>query len=253
MTKLIEAALAHSWPTFWYEELDSTNLEARRRASNSEYGPCWIAAKRQTQGKGRLGRQWSAPEGNLSTTALFPFDGTLKQASAISFIAALAVYDAAISIGAKSDGLQLKWPNDVRSNKHKLAGILIETGEVSSNLNWIAVGIGVNIQSSPNVDQKTISLSELTKTGAPNADNLLEKLKLTFGDRLHSFLKFGFSPIREDWMKYAEGLNEMITVQDSQSQIVGKMKGIDEDGALEVELSDGTQKLITTGDVSLAN
>ena len=253
MTKLIEAALGHEWPIFWYEDLDSTNLEASRRASNGEYGPCWIATKNQTQGKGRLGRTWLAPIGNLSTTALFPYDGTLKEASALSFIAALAVYDAAVASGVKSEDIQLKWPNDLRSNEHKLAGILIETGEVSSNLVWVAVGIGVNIITAPNVDQKTISLRKLAKQSSLDADNFLEKLKVTFGDRLHSFLKFGFSPIREDWLKSAEGLNQTITVQDSHTKHIGTMRGINDEGALQIDLADGTQKLITTGDVSLDN
>ncbi len=251
MTKLIESALAHAWPVQWYDELDSTNAEAKRRASTGEFGPCWIAARKQINGKGRLGRPWQAPEGNLSATALFPFDGSFDQISKLSFLAGLAIYDAALLEGVPASKLQLKWPNDVRCERHKFSGVLIETGQVSKDLSWVALGVGVNILRAPDIDQPTVCLKDLSANAIVNADNFLDRLKVTFGNRLHSLIKFGFEPIRQDWLANAEGYNHSISVKDSQSTMTGIMRGINETGALMLEMGDGTIKLVTTGDVNL--
>lgn len=251
MTKLIESALAHAWQVQWYDELDSTNLEAKRRASLGEYGPVWIGARKQISGKGRLGRAWASSEGNLATSVLFLFDGSFELISKLSFVAGLAIFDAALASGVPDKKLQLKWPNDIRCDTKKLSGILIETGHVSSDLNWVVVGMGVNIDTAPKVDQETIALRDLISNKRLNADMFLENLKLSFGNRLHSLIKFGFGPIKEDWLSHAEGLNKEIAVSDGQKSKIGKMLGIDDTGALLLQISDGRVETITTGDVNL--
>ena len=95
-----------------YDEIDSTNAEARRRAEAGEGGPVWITARRQTAGRGRRGRAWSTEAGNLAATLLTTTDAPAAEAAQLSFVAALAACDLADTcLGAGA--AQLKWPNDV--------------------------------------------------------------------------------------------------------------------------------------------
>ena len=104
MPGLLEAALAQPWPALWFDKIDSTNEEGRRRAEAGDFGPCWIAARRQTAGRGRRGRDWASPTGNLYTTALFPFDRSPEDAALLCFSAGLAVVDAIGAVGADTSG-----------------------------------------------------------------------------------------------------------------------------------------------------
>ncbi|MEL6324738.1 MAG: biotin--[acetyl-CoA-carboxylase] ligase, partial [Pseudomonadota bacterium] len=126
------------WSVVRFETLDSTSEEAKRRAAlGDDEMPYWIVAEVQTAGRGRLGRAWQSPTGNLYTTALMAWPHSLEMALRLPFAAALAVSDAieAVCAGATT---QLKWPNDVRVEGQKLAGILIESGEGPTG-RWVSV------------------------------------------------------------------------------------------------------------------
>ncbi|MFC7290475.1 biotin--[acetyl-CoA-carboxylase] ligase [Hirschia litorea] len=249
MSNLLEAALAHAWPIQWFDEIDSTNMEGKRRALAGDMGPVWLAARQQTHGKGRLGRVWEAPRGNLSASVLFPFDAPFELISKLSFLSGLAVLDAIEELSISTKDIQLKWPNDLRLAGRKLSGILIESGQIKGGINWVVVGLGVNILEAPVTNQATICLKEVAPDINVNADILLNCLKMTFSKRLYSLLKFGFDPIRKDWMAHAEGLNSQISVVDGTMVRHGKMRGIDEAGLLLLELSSGELIKISTGDV----
>src|SRR5262245_22037504 len=96
-----------AWPVVRFDEIDSTNEEARRRAQAGDIGPCWLTAKVQTAGRGRLGRQWDSPAGNLFATALFPYPRTPAEAALACFSAGLAVIDAAGAVGVDASLLRL--------------------------------------------------------------------------------------------------------------------------------------------------
>lgn len=252
MSKLIESALGHAWPIQWYDTLDSTNIEAKRRSETQDVGPCWIAAKKQTKGKGRLGRSWMSDQGNLAATALFPFDAPISLVSKLSFLTGLAVLDAIKASGEDITELKLKWPNDVRYKKKKLCGILIESGKIADGYYWVAAGIGVNIKIAPNVDQPTTSLAEVFPNLDINSARFLEELNIAFGKRLKTLIEFGFDSIKKDWTLSAEALDEQVSVQDRHTLVNGVMRGIDEDGALLLETSSGEITKIVTGDVLIA-
>ncbi len=126
-----------STPTLWFDELDSTNAEARRRAEAGDTSDLWIAARRQTQGRGRRGRVWESPTGNLYATLLTTTDKPPAEAAQISFVAALAVGEVIdgclIDAGAAAARSRLKWPNDVLIDGAKVSGILVESGAASPN------------------------------------------------------------------------------------------------------------------------
>jgi hypothetical protein len=140
--------IADAWPVLRFDQLDSTNAEARRRAEAGETGPLWITARDQTAGRGRRGRAWSGHPGNLAATLLITTDKAPAEAAMVSFVAALGAHD--VMQGFAAPGLvRLKWPNDVLIAGDKAAGLLIESGARDSGGLWLAVGMGLNLAWSP--------------------------------------------------------------------------------------------------------
>ena len=131
-----------------FDEIDSTNEEARRLGDRGEQGPVWIVAARQTAGRGRRGRAWESPSGNfMGTLYLTPHCGP-REAGELSFVAALAVHDAVSSLlpPPLRPALRLKWPNDLLHERAKLAGILLESsGVAGAEVAWVAIGMGINL------------------------------------------------------------------------------------------------------------
>ena len=241
--------MSDAWPFVWFDSIDSTSEEAKRRAQNGAVDPLWIAARDQTSGRGRRGRSWDSPRGSLYCTALFNWDGPLVDLTRVPFASALAAVDAIKSMVPDSDP-KLKWPNDIRVNRAKLSGILVETGE-ANNTRWVAAGIGINIGSAPKgVGQETTSLSALRGDTLITADIALDVLAEAFVRRLNE-AKIDFRTTRADWLQHADGLGEDAQVKLDGQTIRGVFEGLAEDGALILRLPDGEQRLITAGDVDL--
>jgi len=237
------------WPIFWYDTIDSTSLEAARRAKAGETGPLWIAARQQSAGRGRLGRVWLSPPGNLFTTALFVEQAGLAQAIRIPFAAGLAVIDTCREILPGVD-FRLKWPNDVRVNRAKLSGILIESG-THSGLVWIAAGIGLNVRSVPEVaDQDTVSLLALGAPAALQAEHVLEGLRAAFARRVRQ-ARSDWPGLLRDWLAQAEGLGEQMVAGPPAARIEGVFEGLAEDGGLVLRLPNGQTQTIRAGEVEL--
>src|SRR5229473_1465511 len=115
-----------------HEVLGWTNAEALNLARQGERGPLWVAAGRQTAGRGRRGRAWISEPGNLYVSLLLTGPAPNEHWPQLSFVAALAIHDAIVEVAADlRPQLAIKWPNDLLHAGGKLAGILIEgqTGE----------------------------------------------------------------------------------------------------------------------------
>ena len=238
-----------SWPIFWLDEIDSTNEEAKRRASKAGFSPQWITAHRQTSGRGRLGREWVSPQGNLYTTALFRWHGEQRDMTRIPFAAALAVADSVDALTPNASP-KLKWPNDVRCDGAKVSGILVEAGELDG-VRWIATGIGINIVSSPvGIGQDVTSVAELREDKLIDASVTLETLRQAFAARLKE-AQTDFSQTREAWLSRAEGLGERVRVNVNGEPHEGVFKDMGPDGALILQLHDGSLTPIRAGDVEL--
>jgi BirA family transcriptional regulator, biotin operon repressor / biotin---[acetyl-CoA-carboxylase] ligase len=239
------------WPIVRFDEIDSTNEEARRCSSAGDLGPCWLTARTQTAGRGRLGRDWDSPKGNLFATALFEFPKPLTEAALVCFSAGLAVIDAAHALGVEADALRLKWPNDILVRDAKLAGILIETGQSQGRL-WMAAGFGINVATAPRRrDRPTTRLADLAGGAGKTADEMLAALDVAFRRRLGSLLGEGFEPTRADWLKHAAHMGRRIELNPVSGRIEGVMEGLAEDGALILRLSDGSTTHIRAGEISL--
>ena len=134
------------------ENIDSTNEEAQRRLAARCEVPLWIVAEEQSQGRGRAGRRWVSPKGNVYASLILRLSVSPAVATQLSFVTALAAHEAiACHISpAQRPSLRLKWPNDVMLGGAKVAGILIESfaSPRDGGLTIIA-GIGINVSAAP--------------------------------------------------------------------------------------------------------
>lgn len=239
------------WPAGYalleFDEIDSTNEEARRRAASGETRPLWIIAKRQSAGRGRRSREWQSSPGNLFATLLLHPEKPAAECAQLSFLAALAVSDM-LAIFAPRAALALKWPNDVLAEGRKIAGILLESESRAGGTTWLAVGIGINLTSFPeDTEFPAISLASLG--GAPPApkDALLD-LAAAFAKWYEVWRTAGFAPIREAWLARASGLGSRIRAKLAREEITGVFQGIDDSGALLLGVNGGT-RAIAAGEV----
>jgi BirA family transcriptional regulator, biotin operon repressor / biotin---[acetyl-CoA-carboxylase] ligase len=231
-----------------YDQLDSTNAEARRRAEAGEGGPVWITAARQSAGRGRRGREWQTASGNLAATLLFTTAKPAGEAAQVSFVAALAVAELAeVCVGA---GLtSLKWPNDLLVAGRKAAGILVESGAFTRGGLWLAVGIGVNLAEAPQDVERPATAFAEHMTAPPRPDTALEVLATAFERWRQVWDAQGFAPIAQAWTARAHGLGEPCEARLPNQTLKGVAEGLDRDGALSLRLEDGTLARVTAGDV----
>jgi len=242
--------LRNSWPSAYsrvqFDELDSTNSEARRLAEKGEQGPLWILAARQTGGRGRRGRAWHSGEGNLAATLLLRPKAPAAVIGQLSFAAALAVAEMAQHY-APGISIQVKWPNDVLADGRKLAGILLESGEDALG-RWLAVGIGVNLAGAPpGTEFPATSLAQLGLV-APAAQEALTVLAARFAHWYDVWMSEGFQTVRAAWLARAGGLGKSIRARLPDAVHEGVFEGVDASGALLLN-QQGQVRAIAAGEV----
>lgn len=234
---------------FVHDQIDSTNQEARRQAEAGTAGPLWIAAHRQTLGRGRRGRAWTSEPGNLAATLLTHVQGGAAEAALYSFTAALAVADTFEALAPGQD-IALKWPNDVLLNRGKACGILLESLATKTSEVTLAIGIGLNLAHSPDApDAVWPPTSVQAETGeTPEFARALNILMDAMAIRMDQHQAQGFASIRADWLARAINLGGDILVRLPNETLRGRFAGLDTTGALMLEVPTG-QRLIAAGDV----
>lgn len=195
----------------------------------------WLRAGRQTGGRGRQGRAWQSPAGNLHASTLVRLAPGDPPAPTLALVAAVALHEA---VRRHVPGAQIKWPNDLLAGGAKLAGILLERqGEA------VIVGFGVNLASHPeSLDRPAASLG-----GAVTPDALLARLAAAFASWLARWRAEGLAPVRAAWLAAAHPPGTALTTADAR----GVFDGLDETGALRLRLEDGSLRVIHAGDVFL--
>jgi BirA family biotin operon repressor/biotin-[acetyl-CoA-carboxylase] ligase len=229
------------------DTVDSTNADAMRRARAGERGPLWIVAKEQSAGRGRRGRAWISPAGNLHATLMLTDPAPAAAAPQLGFVAGLALHDAAAAAApALAACLALKWPNDLMCGARKIAGILIE-GE--GNPVTVAVGIGVNCRHHPDVTE--FPATDFVAEGAEvDAATLSDLLAAAMHARLAQWQRgAGFAGIRAAWLARARGLGQPIRVRLADREMTGGFETIDDAGRLMVHVGNGKLEAIAAGEV----
>jgi BirA family transcriptional regulator, biotin operon repressor / biotin---[acetyl-CoA-carboxylase] ligase len=230
-------------------ELDtvgSTNDHAKTLARNGYPHGTIVWAHTQTAGRGRQGNSWLSLPGNLFMTVILRPDRNASVTGQLSFVIAVALAEALKEVLPPSAQISLKWPNDLLLNGRKAAGILLET-ELNGvqPVNWIVAGIGVNVTDAP---EGAASLKSLGVTGV-EAGHVLERLSVRIRMLYELWLKKGFEPIREEWLRYAHNMGTTINVRLPKETVSGKFVGIDSMGTLQLDLADGTRRDISSGEV----
>ncbi len=237
------------WPKGYglkrYDALDSTNEEARRLAAAGEAGPVWLMAARQTEGRGRRGRNWETERGNLAATLLLKPDRMQGDWAQLSFVAAIAAADMVASWTGSKAHIALKWPNDVLADGKKLAGILLETVSGSA----LAIGIGVNLAHYPDVTEFPATSFKALSIDPPSADDALAALAGEFAKWYEIWRMQGFLPIREAWLARATGLGTRIRARLVAEERSGMFEGIDETGALLLNEGFGRSSVLPAADI----
>jgi BirA family biotin operon repressor/biotin-[acetyl-CoA-carboxylase] ligase len=245
-----EPCLPPGWKLRAFEALDSTNAEALRLAAAGTRGRTAVWARWQSAGRGRRGRVWESPTGNLYVSFLLRPDVAPAEAAQLGFVAALAVADTVSGLlpGAEAT---LKWPNDVLLDGEKVAGILLESAAgPRGGVQAIVVGIGINIAAAPR--QARTPATSLHAAGAPAAlddRGVLEALTVAFAGWIERWERAGFQPLREAWLERAIGLGEAVEARLPETILRGQFEDLDHDGTLLLRQADGRLRRVTAGDV----
>ncbi len=240
-------------PIRHFAVLDSTNEEAKRLGLAGECSPVWLHADRQTHGRGRRARHWQSPVGNLAATGLYHWDGALNRSAQLGFAAALAVADTAARWVDAPQSIKIKWPNDVLLHNAKLAGILLESGVSPNGGHWIAIGIGINVQSAPkDLPYAATAFAEHLKPGVqiPAPEVVLPQLIESFEGWYKRFMAEGFAPLRLAWLARAHGLGQALRTSSGEE---GIFEDLSVDGALVLRQKAGRSIEVSAGEVFFAD
>jgi BirA family biotin operon repressor/biotin-[acetyl-CoA-carboxylase] ligase len=227
-------------------ETDSSNDEARRRAAAGETPPFWVRAERQTQGRGRQGRSWIALPGNLFLSGCYRLACPSAEAAQLGFAAALAVADA-LDASVDPRRVVFKWPNDVKLDGGKIAGVLLEASTAERGVELV-VGIGVNLSSAPTLASDAAAPATALGPGAPSADEMGRRVASAFETWRLTWAGQGFAPLRTAWLARAEGLGGPVRAAVGSTWLEGVFEDLDADGGL-VMMTAGGRRTIRSGEV----
>ena len=233
----------------YYPVTSSTMDMARQAVRDGAAEGTIVVADQQTAGRGRLGRKWLSPPDSsiLLSIILYP---RLHELPRLNMAACLAV---ARSI-EKATGLKptIKWPNDVLIDGKKVSGILIESDVQRDAVNYVIVGLALNVNldpsSIPEIAETATSLKQVLGHDVSRLE-MLESLLAEF-EKLYSTMRRG-EPIDEEWRGRLETLGKEVTVTCGQDVREGYAESVDEDGNLLLRLEDGRLMTIAAGDVTL--
>ena len=243
--------LVAGWRVARHARLDSTNDEARRRALAGDPGRLWVVAGEQTHGRGRHGRFWRSPPGNLYASALIIDPCEAAIAPQIGFVAGVALIEALADLGGV--GVALKWPNDALWKGAKLAGLLVEGLTTPAGRLACVVGVGVNCLSAPEGLAYPATDLRAALGAAVSPEAVFRRLAVRFDEALAAWSRgAGFAEIRARWLAVAAGLGERARVVGPRGARDGRLEGLDADGRLLLTTADGLEA-VDAADVFVAS
>jgi len=231
----------------YFKETESTNIIAREIAGSVEEGTV-VIAESQTGGRGRLGRKWISPEGGIWLSVILKPKIQPLYAHRITLLAGVSV---AKTIRKSGLPAKIKWPNDVLINGKKVCGILTEMGAETDQIDYCVVGIGIdaNVDTESFPEEVRDSSTSLKKELGHDINRVEFVQGLLSGlEALYSkFQKDGFSSILEEWRNMSATIGEWVKITTQTRTIYGEAIGVDNEGALILETSDGKLEKIVAG------
>lgn len=232
------------------DDVDSTNEDARRRIKSGTSPGTVVWARRQTAGRGRRGRPWSSPQGNLYLSLAVQPNCSPSEAAQLSFLAGVVVAETVAAQLPMESRVTLKWPNDVLIDGSKTCGILLEgENDPAGGPPWVIVGIGLNVESSP--EYTPYPATNLRREGADVIDVavLVEELVARWADWFTRWETGGFSMIRAAWLARAHNLKGDIIAKLPRETIEGRFVDLDANGELVLETRAGRVMHINAADI----
>lgn len=228
--------------------IDSTNTALRERAVAGEPQGLVLRADHQTAARGRRGRSWDAPEGNLYVSFLLRPDCLPAEAATVGFVSAVALGRVLRDL-TPAEVLH-KWPNDLLVGGAKMSGTLLEAGsKPDGRLDWLVLGIGVNLRSHPEIEG--YPTTDLVASGGPTItpQDFLKRFLAVFGPFYDAWEQGGFQAIRADWLAFAAGVGQRVVARLEREEVAGSFTDLDPDGALVMQLDSGQQRRIAAADI----
>lgn len=234
-------------PFVWKSETASTHDDLRALAQSGAAHGTLVAADQQTAGRGRLGRAWlSAPGENLAVSMLLRPDAELSVIATLPLVTGLAVSDAVDTVlGAARS--RVKWPNDVRVDGRKVAGVLVEGSLRGDQLAWLLVGVGVNVRGEEPPAAVRDLATTLRQVAGRDVDRsaVLAAMVTALEGRYETLFTRGFGALHDALRRRCDTLGARVTVGD----VTGVAEDIADDGALLLRTDDGRLVDVRVGDV----
>ncbi len=236
-----------------YDDIDSTNDEARRLAAGGPppFGLVVIAA-RQLQGKGRQGRHWVSEPGNLYSSVVLRADADPAVSAQLGFVVALAVRDTLERVSGPFHKVRCKWPNDVLFNGKKIVGILLEyLAGAEAGTGAVIAGCGINIAHHPE-DTERPATSLAAEGVVLRIEDVAAGYLAALSDWHSTWLADGFEPARQAWLNAGHAPGDPLEVRSGDTNVTGTFVDLDPDGALVLDVA-GERRRFAAGDVYSAD
>lgn len=239
------ASTPSGWRVVVRDTVRSTMDEARTLVADGCELPMVLRAREQSGGRGRHGRPWRSPAGNLYVTVALRPDIPAPRAPELSLLSAVAIAD---TVTGFAGPVQLKWPNDVLLAGGKVAGILLEAIGQGGRLDALLLGIGINVASKPTLlDRDTACLSD--HQPGITVDAVFERLVAEISRWEARWRQQGFGAVRAAWLARSLPTGSPMTVKLGDRIVAGRFAGLDDDGALQLAEADGSLRRVIAGEV----
>jgi len=248
---ILRADLPPGFVLHAHDRLGSTQDEAKRLALEGAPDGTLVAAGEQTAGRGRKGRPWSSPPGNLYVSAVLRPGCPAAHGAQLGFVAAVALGEALETLLPAGTEIRYKWPNDVLVGERKIAGILLESALTPSGaIDWAVLGLGVNVAGHPPDAEfpATHMEAEGARDATPGA--VLSAFAGAFARVRRAWHDHGFAPLRRIWLERAWRLGEEVSVRTGDNErLTGVFRDLGADGAMVLQLAGGGERSLSYGDV----
>ena len=234
------------------EAVDNTNEEAKRLADKGAPSGALVIARTQASGRGRRGRAWSSPVGNLYSSLLLRPTCSLADAARLTFLISVAMAEAVEIVTGGKVRPDCKWPNDLMVNGRKICGILLESASnQGAATDYLVIGAGVNVAFFP--DDAERPATSLAALGSPvSVDDLVSAYVGRIAHWLPIWEQDGFAAIRDAWLMRGYGIGKPVVARLPKRELEGTFVGLDEDGSLILREDSGLEHRIGAGEVFFA-
>ncbi len=236
-------------PTFgrevrYFKSVPTTQTIAHQWAKEGAKEGALVIAEEQTAGKGRLGNRWFSPsKQGIWTSLILRPSISINEASHITILSSFAIYKAIWKYTKLP--LQLKWPNDLLIKGKKICGILTELKGEQDQLDYLVVGVGINVHRTDHLSHVNKAITSLSREwGRPIRRAALLAVILEEWERWYRlYLRQGFQPIKQNWEQLTQIVGKNITARTPKGKVTGVVQGMNHLGALILETNTGIKEI----------